>query len=88
MTSISRRSFLNSAAGATVLGLSGLAGCGYPRRGASDVSLSPTTWGDGVVDRYLAQDDTPRLGGDAKRRRPDVGRHVEGRRGGIVQGGL
>ncbi|MYB07317.1 MAG: hypothetical protein F4Y24_13280 [Gemmatimonadetes bacterium] len=69
MTSISRRSFLNSAAGATVLGLSGLAGCVYPRRDTMDVSLSPMTWGDGVVDRYFAQDDTPLLGGEAMRAR-------------------
>lgn len=69
MTSISRRTFLNSAGGATVLGLSGFAACGYPRRDSQGVSLSPTTWGDGVVDRYFAQDDTPRLGGEAMRAR-------------------
>lgn len=78
---ISRRTLLSSAAAATVWSLSGLAGCTSRRPGAPDVTLSPSTWGEEVLERYFAQDDTPHFGGPATFTRHPL---VVGRNGMVV----
>ena len=59
---VSRRRFLEITAGTA--GLTWLVGCRGTSGGAGSVTLSPDTWGDGVLDSYFALDDGPRYGGE------------------------
>lgn len=55
----SRREFIGTTAAAAAFGLSPLSGWAASK----GPSLSPAMWPDGLIDRYLAQDDKPNFGG-------------------------